>query len=260
MTTAVYTPHEMMVVAAAREMAGRGTVFMGMSHPMLAGCLAKLHHDPDLIFCTEPGFIDWEPPADLPRAPTAVSDPIQYNASALCGDMTETLAAGLMGGRLYDLAVLPIGQIDKHGNGNTLVVGDYNHPVQRIGGMGGNPDGACLAPAVMFVVPHEKRRFMERVDFITSPGYLDGPGGRHRAGLDPQGPNLIVTTLGILRYDTPDGGLTGSCEAYLDGLYAGVSLEQVRAATGWDLRAGPNVRAIPPPTAAELALLRKLVG
>ncbi|MSQ28584.1 MAG: hypothetical protein EXR51_10705 [Dehalococcoidia bacterium] len=255
-----YTPHEMMIIAAAREMAGRGVVFMGMSHPMLAGCLAKLHHDPDLIFCTEPGFIDWEPPADLARAPDAVSDPIQYNGAAFCGDMTETLAAGLMGGRLYNLAVLPTGQIDRYGNGNTLIAGDYNHPIQRIGGMGGNPDGACLAPAVMFVVPHEPRRFKERVDFITSPGYIDGPCGRDRAGLDAQGPNVIVTTLGILRYDTADGGLTGSCEAYLDAVHPGVSVEQVSANTGWDLRLAPEVKTLPPPTEQELALLRRLVG
>ena len=255
-----YTPHEMMIIAAAREMAGRGVVFMGMNHPILAGCLAKLHHDPDLIFCTEPGFIDWEPPAGLARAPDAVSDPIQYNASAFCGDMTETLAAGLMGGRLYNLAVLPTGQIDRYGNGNTLISGDYNHPNQRIGGMGGNPDGACLSPAVMFVVPHQQRRFKERVDFIASPGYLDGPGGRDRAGLDAQGPNVVVTTLGILRYDTADGGFTGSCQAYLDAVHPGVSVEEVRANTGWDLLLAPEVKTLAPPTEQELALLRRLVG
>lgn len=253
-----YTPHEMMLIAAAREMAGSGAVFMGMNHPVVAGSLAKIHHDPDLMFCTEPGFIDWEPPADLERFPGAVSDPIMYRSSAFCGDMTETLAAGLMGGQLYDLAVLPIAQIDRFGNGNTLVAGDYNHPTQRIGGMGGNPDGACLAPAVMFVVPHERRRFMQKVDFITSPGYLEGPGGRDRAGLNPQGPNRIVTTLGIMRYDTPDGGLTGSCEAYLDAVYAGVNPEDVLAVTGWPLRVAPDLKVLEPATDEELALLRRL--
>ena len=252
-----YGKLEMMLVAAARELAGKGTAFMGMNHPMMAGTLAKVLHDPDLVICTEPGFIDWQPPEDVVRAPGPVSDPIMYKGAAFCGDMTETLAAGLMGGRLYNIAVLPIAQIDKFGNGNTLVAGSYNHPTMRIGGMGGNPDGACLAPSVMMVVPHERRRFMEKVDFITSPGYLDGPGGRDRAGLNAQGPNIVVTTLGILRYDTPDG-MAGTCEMYLDAVHPGVTAEDVLASTAWPLTVSKDLKRIDPPSDLELETLRRL--
>ena len=253
-----YTPQEMMLVAAAREIAGHGVVFMGMSHPILAGSLAKRLHDPDIVFCTEGGVIDWEIPEDNPRAPIQVTDPVMYRGAAFCGDMTESLGAGLMGRSLYHLACLPVGQIDRFGNGNTVVVGDYNAPLQRIGGIGGNMDAACCAPAVFWLVPHEKRRFLSRVDFITSPGYIDGPGGRERAGLGPQGPNLIITTLGILRLDTPDGGKTGSCEAYLDAVYPGVTVEEARSQTGWDLRVSGDLRVLEPPTQEELAMLHRL--
>jgi glutaconate CoA-transferase, subunit B len=253
-----YTAQEMMLVAAAREIAGNGVVFMGMSHPILAGSLAKRLHDPNIIFCTEGGVVDWEIPEDIQRAPIQVTDPIMYRGAAFCGDMTESLAAGVQGQKLYKLACLPIGQMDQFGNGNTVVVGSYNSPVQRIGGIGGNMDVACCAPAIMWVVPHEKRRFLPRVDFITSPGYIDGPGARDRAGLYPQGPNVVVTTLGILRFDTPDGGLTGTCEAYLDAVFPGVTVEEVQAQTGWPLRLAPEVKVIEPPTEEELATLHAL--
>ena len=163
-----------------------------------------------------------------------------------------------MGGNFFRLACLPSAQVDRFGNGNTVVVGDYNQPVQRVGGIGGNIDSACLAPAVMFMVPHEPRRFVARVDFITSPGDLDGPGARMRAGLDSQGPNCIVTALGILRFDTPDGGVTGTCEAYLDAVYPGVTQEEVQAKTGWPLRVCSNLKVLPPPTQQEIAVLRRL--
>lgn len=261
MTNAVaqdYSSLEMMLIAAAREMAGQGNIFMGMSYPMLAGTLAKVLYDPDIVFCTEPGVIDWNPPADLERAPIQVADPLFGQGAAFVGDMIDTLGSSLMGGGFFDLACLPIAQVDRHGNGNTIVIGDYHNPTQRLTGVGGNTDGACLSPAVMFVVPHERRRFLEQVDFITSPGYLDGPGGRQRAGLDPQGPNLVVTTLGILRYDTPDGGITGTCEAYLDAIYAGVTVEQVQQRTGWPLQVSPHLKTIERPTERELDLLRSL--
>ncbi|MBI2888064.1 MAG: hypothetical protein HYY02_12760 [Chloroflexi bacterium] len=253
-----YSALEMMFIAAAREMVGKGIIFMGMSYPMLAGTLAKLGLDPNLQFCTEPGVIDWAPPADLERAPVGVADPVLLQGAASCGDMTDTLCMALMGGDFFDLAALPIAQVDRFGNGNTITIGNYNDPVQRFNGVGGNTDGACLAPAVMFVVPHERRRFLERVDFITSPGYIDGPGGRGRAGLAPQGPNLVVTTLGILRFHTPDGGVTGSCQAYLDTVYTGVAVEEVVAKTGWPLQVSPDLKVMSPPTQAELDLLRRL--
>jgi len=252
-----YTRLEMMFVAAAREMAGRGVIFVGMSYPLLAATLAKLHHDPDLHFCTEQGIIDWRPPADLERAPVQVSDPILNIGAAFLGDSVDALGSLLMGGGT-DLAILPAAQVDRFGNGNTIAIGDYNRPVRWLGGIGGNMDAACLAKAVMFLVPHERRRFMQRVDFITSPGYIDGPGARRRAGLDPQGANLIVTTLGILRFDTPDGGITGSCEAFLDTIYPGVTVEEFQANTGWPVRISPDLNVLEPPSQEEIDLLRRL--
>jgi glutaconate CoA-transferase subunit B len=162
-----------------------------------------------------------------------------------------------MGGNV-DFGVLQAAQVDRFGNLNTLVLGDYRNPERRLGGTGGNTEIACLAKQLITFMPQERRRFVERVDFNTSPGYIDGPGGRRRAGLDPQGPNLVFSTFGAFRFDTPDGGETGSCEMVLEAVFPNFDVEVVQAETGWPLRVAEPLREVEPPTAEELALLRRL--
>lgn len=252
-----YTLAEMMCVAAAREFPQEGVVLVGMGLPVLSGTLAKLLHAPAIAFCTEVGAFDWQPPSEGARAPIGISDLILNPGSAMVSDMVDALGSLLMGGNVT-FGVLQAAQVDRFGNLNTLALGDYRNPERRLGGTGGNTEIACLAPRVLTIMPQERRRFVERVDFNTSPGYIDGPGGRRRHGLDPQGPNVVVSTMGIFSFDTADGGDSGSCELVLQAVFPGLNAEVVQVETGWPLRVADTVREIAPPTTEEIDLLRRL--
>jgi glutaconate CoA-transferase, subunit B len=252
-----YTLAEMMCVAAAREYPQDGVALLGMGLPVLSGTLAKLMHAPRLAFCTEVGAFDWQPPTEGARAPIGISDLNLNPGSAMVSDMVDALGSLLMGGNVT-FGVLQAAQVDRFGNLNTLVMGDYRNPERRLGGTGGNTEIACLAASVLTIMPQERRRFVERVDFNTSPGYIDGPGARRQHGLDPQGPNRVVSTMGVFRFDTPDGGDTGSCELVLEAVFPNLTPEVVQIETGWDLRVADTVREIEPPTADEITLLRRL--
>lgn len=252
-----YTLAEMMCVVAAREFPKQGVVMLGMGLPVLSGTLAKLMHAPGISLCTEVGAFDWEPPADVTRAPIGIHDFNLNNGSAMVSDMVDALGTLLMGGNV-DCGVLGAAQIDRFGNLNTLVMGDYRAPERRLGGTGGNTEIACLARRILTIMPQERRRFVDRVDFNTSPAYIAGPGARTQAGLDAQGPNVVVSTFGVFAFDTPDGGETGSCEMVLQAVYPNMDPEIVQLETGWDLRVGPKLREVEPPTREELALLRRL--
>lgn len=251
-----YTLAELMTITVARELPRDGVVMLGMGLPVLAGTVAKLEYGSDLHICTEVGVFDWQPWPDVPRAPVGIHDILLNTGSAMVSDMVDALGALLMGGGV-DVGLLGAAQIDRYGNLNTLVMGDYRKPDRRLGGTGGNTEIACLAKRTIAIMPQERRRFVERVDFITSPGYIDGPGGRRRAGLDPQGPNRVVSTFGTFGYDTPDGE-SGSCEMVLDGVFPNLDPEVVQAETGWPLKVADTVREIEAPTNSELALLRRL--
>jgi glutaconate CoA-transferase subunit B len=251
-----YSLAEMMCIAAAREFPQEGVIMLGMGLPVLAGTLAKLLHAPDVAICTEVGAFDWRPDPEAPRAPIGIADLILNDGSAMVSDMVDALGALVMGGNVT-LGVLSAAQVDRFGNLNTLVMGDYRAPERRLGGTGGNTEIACLAAGVLTIMPQERRRFVERVDFNTSPGYIDGPGGR-RHGLDPQGPNRVVSTMGVYGFDTPDGGGSRSCEMVLEAVFPNITPEVVQLETSWDLLVANGVREIEPPTAEELTLLRRL--
>lgn len=252
-----YTLAEMMCVVAAREFPKRGVCMLGMGLPVLAGALAKMMHAPGIAICTEVGAFDYEPAADVPRASIGIHDLILNHGSAMVSDMVDALGTLLMGGNV-DFGVLQAAQVDRFGNLNTLVLGDYTAPERRLGGTGGNTEIACLAKRMITIMPQERRRFVERVDFNTSPGYIEGPGARRRHGLEAQGPNRVVSTFGVYRFDTPDGGESGSCEMVLEAVFPGMDPEVVKMETGWELRVAESVREIEPPADDELALLRRL--
>lgn len=253
-----YSLPEMMVIQAAREIAGAGKAFVGMGLPMLATAITKLHHDPSLYYNTEVGVADWDPfPLEVDRAPSGVADPILDRGAGFVGDMVDALGGWLMGGKL-DVAVLTGAEIDRFGNINTLLMGDPANPVTRLPGTGGNTDAACLAPRVIVLMSQEPRRFVERVSFITSPGYIDGPGARRRAGLDPQGPNVVVSTMGVFGFDTPDGGTTGTCEMVLTKTLPGFTADVIKGMVPWPLRVSGRCSACEPPTERELELVRSL--
>jgi glutaconate CoA-transferase subunit B len=252
-----YSLAEMMCIAAARAFPRDGVIMLGMGLPVLAGTLAKLLHAPDVAICTEVGAFHGRPDAAAPRAPIGIADLNLNEGSAMVSDMVDALGALVMGGNVT-FGVLSAAQVDRFGNLNTLVLGDYLAPERRLGGTGGNTEIACLAGSVLTIMSQERRRYVERVDFNTSPGYIDGPGARRRHGLAPQGPNRVVSTMGVSGFDTPDGGDSGSCEMVLEAVFPNITPEVVQLETGWDLRVAADVREIEPPTAEELSLLRRL--
>ena len=253
-----YTLAELMCIAAARELQDGENIFMGLGLPCLAATIAKMLYVPNAQLFTEVGVFDWVPqaPEVMGRGPLHIFDQPLNVGSAMLGDMLDQLGAMMMGGHV-DTAFLGGAQIDKFGNINTICLGDYHHPTRRLGGVGGNTDAACLVKKVIAILPHERRRFVERVDFLTSPGYIDGPGGRRRHGLSPQGPNVVISTLGILRFDTSDGE-SGTCEMYLDATFPNVTADTMKAMTNWDLKVSAELKQVEPPTAEEVALLRSL--
>lgn len=252
-----YTLAELMCIEGARLLPDRGSTILGLGPPVLSGTLARCLHHPELLLSTEVGALDWRPdPATLPRAPIGIYDPLLNEGVAMATDMIDALGTMLMGGH-FDTGYLTGAQIDRFGNLNTLVIGPYNHPSRRLAGTGGNTGIACLAKQVIVLMPQEPRRFVERVDFRTSPGYIDGPGARRRAGLGPQGPNRVISTMGVYRYDTCDGD-DGSCEMVLEAVFPNLDAGVVRAMTGWDLKVDAETREVEPPSLEELALVRRL--
>ncbi len=251
-----YALTELMCIAAAKEIRDGEKVLLGWGLPLLAGTLAKLSYAPNIQLMIEVGVFDWKPPAEIKRAPIAFEGPI-FVGAAMLGDMLDSLGVMLMSGDI-DVAFLGAAQVDRCGNLNTICIGDYRNPTKRLPGSGGNTDAACLAKRTIIILPQEQRRFVREVDFLSGPGYIDGPGGRQRHGLAPQGPNAIISTMGVYRFDTPDGGASGSCEMYLDAVFPNVPADLVQEMCGWDLKCSPDIHEVEPPTVEEVALLQSL--
>jgi glutaconate CoA-transferase subunit B len=237
-----------MVAAAAREINDGEVVFVGMRLPILGFQLAKSTHAPRAIGVYELGIIRNAP---APSPILTMGDlPNLYQANWLA-DTADVL--GLLQRGEVDVSFIGGAQVDRFGNLNTSYIGGTAPGTieTRLPGSGGACDLASLARRHIIIMPHEKRRFVPRVDYITSPGYGDGAGWRQRAGLARGGPAAVITTLGVLRFD-PD-----TCEMMLAAVHPGVSVEQVLAATDWPLRVAPQVTQTPEPAAETLAILRR---
>jgi glutaconate CoA-transferase subunit B len=242
-----YTPQELMVVAAAREIADGEVVFVGMRLPLLAFSLAKRTHAPSAIGLFENGLVrDRVPPPDL----YTMSDAPNVTGAAWATGLVDIMhllqhgdvALGFIGGA----------EIDRFGNINTNLIGSRAAPRVKLPGSGGGADIACLARRLVSLMEHEPRRLRARVDFITSPGYGDGtPGWRERQGLLRGGPSAVITTLGVLRFDPASG------EAYLASYHPFTSPGDAMAATSWPLRLAEDCAPTTAPTADELRLIRE---
>jgi glutaconate CoA-transferase subunit B len=166
--------------------------------------------------------------------------------------MIDVMGTYLEGGRV-DVGFLSGAQVDRYGNINTTCIGDYHHPEVRLVGSGGANPIASLVKRVVIILPHEKRRLVQKVDYLTTPGYISGEGGRENVGLPLRsGPVAIITSMGVLRFDD-------SKEAYLDTIHPQVDVEQVRKETGWELKIASNLRQTEPPTKGEVRLLREVI-
>jgi glutaconate CoA-transferase subunit B len=217
-----------------------------MRLPLLAFCLAKSTHAPRALGVFENGVVRDAP---APELLYTMSDPPNVLGAAWCTSLQNVMA--LLGQGSVALGFIGGAQVDRFGNVNTSYIGDPAQPSTRLPGSGGACDIAALAGRTVVIMEHERRRLVEHVDYITTPGHGDGVGWRARAGLPGGGPAAIITTLAVLTFDPATG------EALLASYHPGTSVELIAAATGWDLRAWPNVEPTPAPTAQELAIIRR---
>jgi glutaconate CoA-transferase subunit B len=244
-----YSIAEQMVVSAAREIRDGDIIYAGVGLPNVAALLAKFSHAPGAVIFYETGIVRTEP-CTLGLGVDTLST--QYLSDMLTGVLYVNSLAQR---GLFTLGFLGGAQIDRFGNVNSTCTGDYGKPSLRFPGTGGGCDIASLCKNVVVVIDQKKQRFPEEVDFISSPGYLDGtPGAREKTGLPPgTGPARVITSLGM--YSFCEG------EMVLESIHsrAGVALEDVRANTGWELRVSEDLRETVPPTPEELYLLREKV-
>jgi len=239
----------MMVVAAARELAGKGVCFVGVGLPNIAVNLAQRTVAPDLELVYEAGVFGARPA----RLPLSIGDPTIVTGATAAVSMFELFAYYLQGG-LIDVGFLGAAQIDRFGNINTTVIGDYAAPKVRLPGSGGACEIAINAREVFVIMRQGPRSFVERIDFRTSPGNLGGAAEAERTrrtqGWLGRGPSVVVTDLGVYRFDA-----TG--EMTVASLHPGVTPETARAATGWDLAVPNATPATAAPAEEELRLLRQ---
>ena len=240
-----YSSAELMTINSARLLRDGDVVFVGVGLPNLACNLALHTHAPSLVMIYEAGVIGAQPA----RLPLSIGDPTLVSGALSVCSMYEIFTLYLQRGNI-DVGFLGGAQIDRFGNINATVIGDYNQPKVRLPGSGGSMEIAAWANRCYIMTPHQKRRFPERVDFRTSAGFLDGRGDRDAANLRGAGPQAVVTNLGILEPD--DNG-----ELTLMALHPSIEVEQVHANTGWELKVAAQLRTTQPPTKEELQILRQ---
>lgn len=243
-----YNPTELLICTAARLMQDNTTAFIGTGIPMLAASLAQKMHAPNLITIFEFGGTG----ALLDSLPMAVGEENTFHralvASGIC-DIVETAQRGFI-----EYGFLGGAQIDPYGNLNSTVIGKYDQPRVRLPGSGGGNDVGSHCWQTIAIMRHDKRRFVEKLDFLTTPGYLDGPGGREKAGLPRDtGPFRVVTNLAVLGYQ-PDNK-----RMMLLATQPKVSVEQVLENTGFELILGEHISENSPPSSLELKILREQV-
>ena len=239
-----FSKDEIMTVATSRYINEGDTVFIGTGLPMVAAYLAKATHAPNVALMFESGVLDPRPRSIA----KAVGDPRLISTARRVSGMLDSLLM-LQGGRV-DLGVLGCAQVDKFGNINTTAIGSYAKPSTRLPGSGGANDIASCAKNHLIVTRHNRRTFVETVDYLTTPGHLSGPGAREKAGLPGAGPVGVVTDLGVFGFDAQ------TCEMVVESVHPGVSLDDVRAATSFELTVRPDLGETTAPTAHELDILR----
>jgi len=239
------TRRQIMVVAASREIRDGEVVFVGMRLPLLGFAVARATHAPRAIGLFENGVIRDSPPAG---PLITMGDPPNIAGAVMCTTLLDVMGH-LARGRV-DIGFLGGAQVDRFGNLNTTWVEERGRRV-RLPGSGGAADIAALSHRTVIIMQHERRRFPERVGYLTSPGYGAGGRWREEAGLARGGPARVITSLAVLGF-APD-----SHEMMLESIHPGVTVDDVLAETGWALRTSARPATTPEPTADELAVLRR---
>jgi glutaconate CoA-transferase subunit B len=241
------TRQEIMAVSAAKEFRDGDVAFIGTGLPMVAAYLAKFSHAPSAVLVFESGIVDARPR----ELATGVGD-----LRLLEGCVKATglyYALSLLQGGFVDIGFLGGAEVDEYGNINSTVIGDYARPRVRFPGSGGANDIGSLAGRLVIMMPHEGRRLVRRVQYLTTPGFLDGPGGRERAGLRGEGPVRVITDLAVLDFDP------ASKRMRLVSVHPGVTLADVEERTGFPLLRAAEIGTTPQPGPAEIRLLRERV-
>jgi len=247
MSPSDYSRDEIMTVTAARQLRNGAVCFVGIGLPSAACNLARLTHAPDLVLIYESGTVGTQPVV----LPLSIGDSELAETATCIVPLPEIFAHYLQRGRI-DIGFLGAAQIDRFGNLNSTVIGEYAHPQVRLPGAGGAPEIAANAHEVLVVMKQTARSFVARLDFRTSCGYLDGGGARRARQLPGAGPKAVITDFGVLRPNA------ASEELELTALYPGVTVESARAATGWPLSVARTLELVSPPEPRELTVLRDL--
>lgn len=243
--TVSYNKMELMICSASSTLEDGKTVAVGTGAPCAAAMLAQKTHAPNLIIVFEAGGLS----PILPSMPISVGDSRTFFRADSAAGMVEMMTTCSRG--LVDYAFLGGAQIDKYGNLNSTLVGDYYKPKVRFPGSGGANDFASMCWRTMIMTVHSQKRFVKKVDFLTSPGFLDGPGAREEAGLPVGGgPYLVITDLAILDFDTE------SKRMRVKSLHSGVDLAEVEENTGFELLKAPKIEPTPAPLEEHLEVLR----
>ncbi|MBI3410201.1 MAG: 3-oxoacid CoA-transferase [Planctomycetes bacterium] len=244
-----YNPMELMIACAARLLEDGRSVAVGTGAPCAAAMLAQRTESPKLVICFEAGGVA----PQLPTMPISVGDSRTFYKAAMATSMADVMETCQRG--MIDYTFLGGAQIDMFGNLNsTMIGGTYQKPKVRLPGSGGANDLASFCWRIFVVTNHDRRRFVPKLDFLTSPGYLTGPGAREAAGLPPGcGPYRVITDLAVMGYHE------NTKRMEVVSLHPGVSLDQVRANTGFELGVREPLETTQPPTPIELKILREEV-
>ncbi|MEM6462499.1 MAG: CoA-transferase subunit beta [Pseudomonadota bacterium] len=247
MTLRDFTPDEMMTIAASRALKGDDVCFVGIGAPSAACNIARLTHAPDITLIYESGTIGTAPDV----LPLSIGDGELCDTAVTTVSVPEMFRYWLQGGRIT-VGFLGAAQLDRFGNINTTVIGDYHSPKTRLPGGGGAPEIAASSGEIFITMKQSLRGMVEKIDFFTSFGHGEGGDHRQRLGIDTKGPTMLVTDLAVWQPD-PE-----TKEFVVGSLHPGVKRDDVQETCGWDVRFNAQVYETPPPTELELETLRAL--
>jgi glutaconate CoA-transferase subunit B len=242
-----FSPDELMTVTAARCVGNDDVCFVGIGLPSAACNLARLTHAPKITLIYESGTINTKPNV----LPLSIGDGELCETALTTVSVPEFFRYWLQSGRIT-VGFLGAAQIDRFANLNTTVVGSYESPSVRLPGAGGAPEMAALCQRIFIVMPHSKRAMVHKLDFVTSLGHGAGGDSRARLGVTTAGPVKLITDLCVMQ---PDGA---SRELTVTSVHPGVTRDRIQAATGWPVRFADGIAETPRPSAADLAVLRRL--
>lgn len=247
MTKTKYSPTELLATVAAKLLEDKKSVFVGTGLPMIAAMLAQRTFAPNLLIIFEAGGIG----PIVPVLPISVGDSRTFYRAVCASSMHDVMSAGCAG--YVDYGFLGAAMIDEYGNINTTVIGDWEKPKVRLPGSGGANDIGSFCQKTIIIMRQDKTKFVKKVDFITTPGYLDGPGAREKAGLpEGSGPYRVITQLGVYGFDEKTKKIK------LISVHPGVTIEQIKENSSMDIIIPEKVEISPAPTDEEIRILKEI--